>query len=81
MRVVVQRDSVGRHADQLVQRAAKALQRLLGKPVYQVGVDGLKFSLAAVFDGFLDHFQRLDAVDGLLYGRIEVLPASPACRL
>ena len=75
MRVVVERNAVGREFKHLVDRLRKGFAGLLRQTVDQIHVDGVEPLGAGCIHRFLCHFKGLNAVDRLLHIGIEVLDA------
>ncbi|MNQ77702.1 hypothetical protein D3C85_925860 [compost metagenome] len=61
--------------DHLLDRARETLDALLGQAVDQVDVDRAKLQGTGCFDDGAGLVQALQAVDGALYHRVEVLYA------
>ena len=75
MRIGVQGNAVRSQLADLHDRSREALRRLPGKPVDQVGVDGHVAQAAGALHQLANHVEGLDAMDGLLHIRIEILHA------
>ena len=73
VRIVVKRNTVRRQFQYLVKRFFKALAALLGKPVDQVHVNGMKARFARSKHRIARHLKRLDAVNGFLHVGVKVL--------
>ena len=73
--VAVHRDAVRPCGDHRLQRARETLDGLPGQPVDQVHVDRLEAVGAAGLDDGEGFLHALDAIDGTLHLRIEVLDA------
>ena len=75
MGVGVQRHAIGAHLQQLLQRAGKGLWRLLWQAVNQVQIDRVKAPRSCRLNQGHHLLHRLNAVNSLLHGRIEILHA------
>lgn len=75
VRVVIERDAIGRKLNHLLDRAGKRFARLTRQTVDKVHVNRAEPFGSSAFEHFLGHLERLNAVDGFLHVRIEVLHA------
>ena len=75
VRVAEHGEPVGLHLQHGVERFVERLRRLVRQAVDEVEVDRAVAQLAHPIHRLLRHLARLDAVDGLLHLRIEILHA------
>lgn len=72
---MIERDAIGRKLNHLLDRAGKRFARLTRQTVDKVHVNRAEPFGSSAFEHFLGHLERLNAVDGFLHVRIEVLHA------
>ena len=75
VRVAEHRQPVGLHFQHDIERFVERLRRLVRQAVNQVEVDRAVTQFAHPIHRLLRHFARLDAVNGLLHLRVEILHA------
>jgi len=75
MRVTEHRQPVRLHFQHGIERFVERLRCLVRQAVDEVEVDGAVAQLAHPIHGLLRHFARLDAMDGFLDFRVEILHA------
>ena len=73
MRVVVERDTVRRHFDHLIDRLSKALAGLLRKAVNEIHIDRMETCGPGIVHGVTNEFVGLNTVHGLLHVGIQIL--------
>ena len=73
--VAEKRDAVGLQLQDLIDRVAEALRRLIRQAVDQVHVDAVEFQARAPPSKVARQFERLNAVDGRLHFGMEILNA------
>ena len=73
VRVAKERYAVRRERYDLFDRMGKAFHGLVRKAIDQVDVDAIEAELAGGENQVAGQFKRLDAVDGLLHFRVEIL--------
>ena len=73
MRVAVDCEPVGTRRNNRIQRTPESLQRLVRQAIDEIDVDRAESRFAACFDNAECLLDALEAVDGLLHLRVEVL--------